>query len=88
MMGYTRTRRRIQEFRLKLLSENGRCKWCGQIVSPEESSIDHIVPKSKGGTNRRDNLALAHKRCNQLKSDLMPQEFVAAQEKGSIVIYQ
>lgn len=32
--------------------------------SPWAPSVDHIVPKSRGGTGQRDNLRAAHKRCN------------------------
>lgn len=40
----------------------------------EESDItfDHWIPRSKGGTWDIENLRLAHKRCNALKGDLMP----------------
>lgn len=34
--------------------------------------MDHIVPKSKGGSNGRDNLQLAHPFCNQSKGNRMP----------------
>lgn len=27
-------------------------------------TIEHLVPRSKGGSNRIENLALAHKKCN------------------------
>lgn len=32
-------------------------------------SIDHVVPVAKGGTHQWNNVRLAHRRCNYLKSD-------------------
>lgn len=32
-------------------------------------SVDHIVPRAKGGTHEPENLQLAHLHCNMLKSD-------------------
>jgi len=32
-------------------------------------SIDHVVPLSRGGTHTWDNVRLAHKECNEMKSD-------------------
>lgn len=32
-------------------------------------SVDHIIPKAKGGTNDPANLQLAHYLCNAIKSD-------------------
>jgi hypothetical protein len=32
-------------------------------------SVDHIIPRARGGTHDADNLQLAHLRCNMLKSD-------------------
>lgn len=34
--------------------------------------IDHIIPKSKGGTIAPSNLQLAHKRCNRAKGSSLP----------------
>jgi 5-methylcytosine-specific restriction endonuclease McrA len=32
-------------------------------------TIDHIFPKSKGGTDNLNNLQFTHKRCNSIKGD-------------------
>ncbi len=32
-------------------------------------TIDHIQPQSKGGTDRLDNLRLAHERCNRKRGN-------------------
>jgi 5-methylcytosine-specific restriction endonuclease McrA len=34
--------------------------------------VDHILPKSLGGTFAMSNLQLTHKRCNRAKGNLMP----------------
>ncbi len=46
----------------------------GDITAPDVfmQSIDHVIPRSKGGTNRLGNVALAHKGCNNHKADRMP----------------
>lgn len=54
-------------FRL-FIKTGGLCSLCGgRIDSYSEASLDHIVPKSKGGTNKKSNLQLAHKYCNSIK---------------------
>jgi len=47
----------------------GCCEYClSQLdFSPTKFSIDHIVPKSRGGDDSRDNLALACQGCNNHK---------------------
>jgi 5-methylcytosine-specific restriction endonuclease McrA len=37
----------------------------------EDLTIDHITPRSKGGTSSLDNLQPAHKICNQKKGNTM-----------------
>lgn len=46
-------------------SQYDPCVFCGA----EAQSIDHIQPRSKGGTNDIHNLAPMCRRCNSLKSD-------------------
>ncbi len=48
---------------------NGICALCGKYVELEEASRDHIVPRSRGGSNARENIQLTHKSCNNLKGD-------------------
>lgn len=50
---------------------NGQCVYCG--AKAEE--IEHIVPKSKGGTDSLYNLVIACKKCNKLKGKLSLKEF-------------
>lgn len=49
----------------------GLCEYCRctQDFSPSPFSIEHITPKSKGGTDDLDNLALACPACNNSKYD-------------------
>jgi hypothetical protein len=37
--------------------------------SPKSPSVDHVIPKAKGGTNEFTNLQLAHLGCNSAKRD-------------------
>ena len=62
------------EVREYLLEKWGRaCAYCGQIHIPLE--IEHIVPKSRGGSNRISNLTLACHDCNQAKDNKTAAEF-------------
>ena len=48
----------------------GICALCGKPMTPWNRTIDHIIPKSKGGNDRKDNLRYVHKNCNQLKGNM------------------
>jgi 5-methylcytosine-specific restriction endonuclease McrA len=62
------------EVREYLLEKWGRrCAYCGAEEVPLE--IEHIVPRSRGGTDRVSNLTLACRRCNQAKGNLTAEEF-------------
>lgn len=45
--------------------DHGRCQYCG---SPAES-IDHVIPRSRGGLHEWDNVVAACRRCNTVKGD-------------------
>jgi RNA-directed DNA polymerase len=59
----------------KLLKrQQGRCTWCGLFFRPgDQWQIDHIIPRSKGGTEATSNLQLLHQHCHQRKHG-KPQE--------------
>jgi 5-methylcytosine-specific restriction endonuclease McrA len=45
--------------------DGGRCVYCGGVAT----SIDHVVPRSRGGTHTWDNVVAACRRCNHTKAD-------------------
>ena len=58
-----------------LLEKHGRkCFYCGKAVSGFE--VEHMLPKSKGGSNRIDNLTLSCHDCNEKKGTLTAEEFI------------
>jgi len=64
------------ELREYLLEKWGRkCAYCGAQNVPLE--IDHIHPRSKGGSDRVSNLTLACRPCNQSKGQRDVAEFLA-----------
>lgn len=68
------------EVREYLLNKWGRrCAYCDAENTPLE--IEHVVARSKGGSNRISNLALACTPCNSKKSNRDVREFLARQPK-------
>jgi len=62
------------EVREYLLEKWGRkCAYCGIENVPLE--VDHIVPKSRGGTDKVSNLTIACKKCNRKKGNRIAEEF-------------
>ena len=49
------------------------CAYCGKTNIPLE--IEHITPKSRGGSSRVSNLTIACRECNQAKNNLTAEEF-------------
>jgi len=61
-----------------LLEKWGRsCAYCGATDTPLE--VEHIIPRSKGGSNRVSNLAIACHQCNQNKGAMDIREFLKDQ---------
>lgn len=64
-----------------ILSTQSICGICGQPVDktlkypdPMSPTVDHIIPVSKRGDPiALENLQLAHRYCNRMKSDKMPE---------------
>ena len=47
------------------------CQYCG---STKQLTLDHIIPRSKGGKHTWDNVVIACERCNSRKGDRTPQQ--------------
>jgi 5-methylcytosine-specific restriction endonuclease McrA len=51
------------------------CELCKrEFNKTTKKSLDHIIPKSKGGSYKLNNLQLAHRWCNNQKGDKLPNE--------------
>jgi hypothetical protein len=50
---------------------NGRCAICGKILTRKEVTIDHMIPKSKGGLSDKRNLFATHQACNVKKGKMV-----------------
>lgn len=52
-----------------LKAQEGKCPHCGLFFREEdEMEVDHIIPKKRGGSNKRNNLQLLHKHCHDSKT--------------------
>jgi 5-methylcytosine-specific restriction endonuclease McrA len=68
------------EVRQYLLEKWGRkCAYCDHVGVPLQ--IEHIHPKSKGGSNRVSNLTLSCERCNLKKGTKLVDEFLKKDPK-------
>lgn len=45
---------------------NNQCKCCG---STNNTTIDHIIPRALGGSNKQENLQLLCEDCNKIKTE-------------------
>lgn len=64
------------EVREYLLEKWGRkCAYCGARDVPVE--VEHIIPRSSGGTDRISNLTIACRECNQRKGDRDIRDFLS-----------
>jgi 5-methylcytosine-specific restriction endonuclease McrA len=68
-------------YRKKLASKNNIlirdrfvCQYCGKPLRSQEVTLDHIVPKSRGGESNWENLAACCPACNVRKGSKLPEE--------------
>ena len=52
-----------------LQRDQHRCAYC----RARAETVDHVVPRSRGGTNEASNLRLAHRRCNGRRGSHLPE---------------
>jgi 5-methylcytosine-specific restriction endonuclease McrA len=56
--------------RARLLKKNGsRCYLCHETFLPNQLTLDHLKPRSRGGSNKLENLRLACFPCNNRRSN-------------------
>ena len=54
----------------------GICHYCGREFKPEELTMDHVIPVSKGGKSTKGNIVPSCKECNNKKMYKTPVDIV------------
>lgn len=69
----------LRSYRKRLfMAQFGLCHYCANPmtecdgVSPTSVTLDHVIPKSQGGSDHISNFVAACFACNQAKGDEMP----------------
>ncbi len=63
----------LRPSRKSIFTRDGyRCVYCGATHLP--LTIDHVIPRTRGGSNEWDNLVCCCTRCNNVKGNRTPEE--------------
>src|ERR1044072_5160877 len=54
--------------------DGNRCQYTGHLLKPEEGSLDHVLPRSRGGADTWENLVWSSKDVNARKGNRLPHE--------------
>jgi 5-methylcytosine-specific restriction endonuclease McrA len=54
--------------------DDNRCQYTGKVLKSEEGSLDHVVPRSRGGKDAWENLVWSSKDVNVRKGNRLPHE--------------
>ena len=54
--------------------DGNRCQYTGKVLKPDEGSLDHVLPRSRGGADTWENLVWSCKVVNSRKGDRLPHE--------------
>ena len=76
LLAYSKLPRRTTRLgkRNIIIRDENKCQYCMKKFSSAALTIDHIIPKCKGGTSKWENMVSACKRCNSKKADKTPEE--------------
>ena len=56
----------LTKLRKMLYLQGGSCFFCGKPLSEDDASVEHLHPKSRGGTSTEDNEVVCHKTLNHV----------------------
>ncbi|MFB3916701.1 MAG: HNH endonuclease [Terriglobales bacterium] len=57
-----------------LLRDRNTCQYCGTVLPSSELTLDHVVPRSRGGLSTWENLVACCHVCNRKKGNQLPVE--------------
>jgi 5-methylcytosine-specific restriction endonuclease McrA len=57
-----------------LLRDRNSCQYCGVVLSASDLTLDHVIPRSRGGNSTWENLVACCHTCNRRKGNQLPAE--------------
>ena len=57
-----------------LLRDRNTCQYCAKVLPSAELTLDHVIPRSRGGTSSWENLVACCQECNRVKGTQLPHE--------------
>ncbi len=57
-----------------MVRDSHTCQYCHSTLPPSKLTLDHVVPRSRGGRSTWENLVACCHPCNNKKGDRMPDE--------------
>ena len=63
--------------RAEMFAHEKCCAYCGKELEFDQTTIDHKMPRSRGGTDDMENLTICCSICNSRKGSQTPEEFAA-----------
>jgi 5-methylcytosine-specific restriction endonuclease McrA len=57
-----------------LMRDKNTCQFCGRTLPASELTLDHVMPRSRGGRSSWENLVACCYECNNRKGDRTPEE--------------
>lgn len=76
LLGYDRLPKQTLRFNRRNIfaRDNNRCQYCGKRFPMSELSLDHVVPRSRGGDASWENIVCSCVKCNVRKGGRTPHE--------------
>ena len=57
-----------------LLRDRNTCQYCATVLSSSDLTLDHVIPRSRGGASTWENLVACCHTCNRRKGNRLPAE--------------
>jgi 5-methylcytosine-specific restriction endonuclease McrA len=75
-VNFARVPRKRPKLSAKTIRERdgNRCQYTGTLLRPDEGSLDHVLPRSRGGKDTWENLVWSSKDVNTRKANRLPHE--------------
>jgi 5-methylcytosine-specific restriction endonuclease McrA len=76
LLSYDRVpRRQVRFSRYNIyVRDKCTCQYCGRRLPRHQLNLDHVIPRSRGGTSRWENIVCSCFPCNRKKGGKTPQE--------------